>query len=141
MAERRTVDMRQDELVSESISDLVGDMLEHATSLVRKEMDLLRTEIQEEVSKAGAALGMLAGAALLALVALNVLAAALVAWLTEAGLEAGWSALIVGGVLALIAIGLAMKGKNDLKLSSLAPARTARNVERDVEAVKETSRG
>jgi uncharacterized membrane protein YqjE len=142
MAEPRTKDARRPQAGSESTPDLVGDALGHATGLVRKEIDLLRAELQEEVEKAAAAVGMLAGALLLALVALNVLAAAVVAWLTEAGLEAGWAALIVGGVLALVAIGLAMKGRNDLSLSSLAPTRTARNVERDMDAVKEaTSHG
>ena len=142
MVERPTEDGRQVAASSESTPDLVGDVLAHATGLVRKEMDLFRAELQEEADKAAAAVGMLAGALLLAIVALNVLAAAVVAWLTEAGLDAGWSALIVGGVLALIAIGLAVKGQSDLKLSSLAPTRTARNVDREVDAVKEaTSHG
>jgi uncharacterized membrane protein YqjE len=136
MADARTDDRRV-ETRTETTPELVGDVLTHATGLVRKEMDLLRAELQEEVNKAAAAVGMLAGALLLALVALNVLAAALVAWLTESGLDAGWSALIVGGALALIAIGLAMKGRNGLNLSSIAPTRTARNVERDVKTVKE----
>jgi uncharacterized membrane protein YqjE len=138
MVDARTDDKRV-ETHTESTPGLVGDVLTHATGLVRKEMDLLRAELQEEVNKAAGAVGMLAGALLLALVALNVLAAALVAWLTESRLDAGWSALIVGGALALIAIGLAMKGRNDLKLSSLAPTRTARNVERDVKSVKEAA--
>jgi uncharacterized membrane protein YqjE len=133
------IDDRGVEARMETTPGLVGDVMAHATGLVRKEMDLLRAELQEEVNKAAAAVGMLAAALLLALVALNVLAAALVAWLTESGLDAGWSALIVGGALALIAIGLAMKGKNDLKLSSLAPTRTAKNVERDVKSVKEAT--
>ena len=122
-----------------STSGLMGDALDHATGLVRKEIDLFRAELQEQTSKAATAVGMLAGAVVLALAALNVLAAALVAWITEAGLDAGWAALIVGGVLALIAIGLAMKGKNDLKLSSLAPTRTVKNVQRDADTVKEAT--
>lgn len=39
--------------------------------------------------------GVIAGAAIIALAALNVLAAALVAALIEAGIDTGWAALII----------------------------------------------
>ena len=52
----------------------------------------------------------------MALAALHVLAAALVAALTELGIPAGWSALIVGVGLALIAWAMVQKGVNELKL-------------------------
>jgi len=44
---------------------------------------------------------------------------------------------VVGVVLALLAVALAIKGRNDLRLASLAPTRAARNVRRDAVAVKE----
>ncbi len=122
---------------NKSAGNLLSDAMSNVSALVRNEVDLARAEINENISKAGVAVGMIAGAAIIALVALNVLAAALVAALTEAGLEAGWAALIVGAVLAAIAFGLMSKGLGDLKLSSLAPARTVKNVKRDAEAVKE----
>jgi Na+-driven multidrug efflux pump len=78
--------------------------------------------------------GLLAGALVIALTALNVLAAALVAGLTEWGLGAGWASLLVGVVLGAIALAMALKGRNDLKLSSIAPSRTAKNVQRDAQA-------
>ena len=117
---------------------LVNEVLTHVSNLVRKEVDLARTEVSENVTRAGVAIGLLVGALVVALVALNVLAAALVAALTAAGIPAGWSAIIVGGVLAIIAFIMVSKGVNDLKLSSLAPTRTAKNVQRDAETVKET---
>ena len=120
-----------------SAGTLLTDALNHVSSLVRNEVDLARAEISENVNRAGVALGLLVGAVVLALVALNVLAAALVSALTELGIAAGWSALIVGVLLAVIAFAMSAKGLNDLKLSSLAPSRTARNVRRDAEAVKE----
>ena len=39
--------------------------------------------------------------------------------------------------IAVIAFVMAGKGVNDLKLSSLAPSRTAQNVKRDANAVKD----
>lgn len=122
---------------NKSTGDLLSDAMANVSNLVRNEVNLARAEINENLSKAGTAVGLIAGAAIIALVALNVLAAALVAALTEAGLDAGWSALIVGGLLGIIAYALIAKGLNDLKLSSLAPSRTAKNVQRDAAAVKE----
>ncbi|RVT84201.1 phage holin family protein [Rhodobacteraceae bacterium CCMM004] len=127
-----------DETDNRSTPSLIADVMTHLSTLVRKEVDLARTEVNENLSRAGVAVGMIAGAAIIVLVALNVLAAALVAALTELGLDAGWASLIVGVALAAIAFGMMMKGLNDLKLQSLAPTRTVKNVQRDAEAVKET---
>lgn len=123
---------------NKSAGGLMSDALANVSGLVRSEVDLARAEISENLTKAGVAVGLIAGAAIIALTALNVLAAALVAALTEAGIDAGWSALIVGAVLAIVAFVLMGKGVNDLKLSSLAPTRTIKNVQRDAAAVKET---
>ena len=111
--------------------------LTHVSSLVRSEVDLARAEVNENLKTAGVAIGLIVGAVVVALTALNVLSAALVAALTEAGIPGGWSALLVGVIFAVIAYVMANKGTNDLKLSSLAPTRTAKNVKRDAQAVKE----
>ncbi|MGJ8545960.1 MAG: phage holin family protein [Sulfitobacter sp.] len=116
---------------------LLSDALAHVSSLVRSEVDLARAEVNDNLKSAGVAIGMIVGAVVVALTALNVLTAALVAALTEAGVPAGWSALIVGLLFAIIAYVMAQKGTHDLKLSSLAPTRAAKNVKRDAQAVKE----
>ncbi|WP_299673309.1 phage holin family protein [uncultured Roseobacter sp.] len=126
-----------DNTTNKSAGHLLSDVMSNVGGLVRNEVDLARAEISENVTKAGVALGLIAGAAIIALVALNVLAAALVAALTDIGLEAGWSSLIVGTALGIIAFALISKGVNDLKLSSLAPTRTVKNVQRDAAAVKD----
>ena len=126
-----------DNNTNKSAGGLLSDAMSNVSGLVRNEVDLARAEISENVTRAGVAVGLIAGAAIIALVALNVLAAALVAALTEAGLDAGWAALIVGVLLGLLALGLINKGLTDLKLSSLAPTRTVKNVQRDAAAVKD----
>ncbi|KAF0675468.1 phage holin family protein [Profundibacterium mesophilum] len=120
--------------------NLVSDALTHVSALVRKEVDLARAEIGENVNRAGMAVGLLVAGAIIALVALNVLAAALVAALGEI-MDAGWAALLVGVIFAIIAAVMISKGTKDLKLSSLAPTRTVKNVQRDAEAVKESTNG
>jgi hypothetical protein len=119
--------------------NLLGDALNHVIALLRGEMNLFRAEMDQNVRQAGTALGLIVAGVVLLLVALNVLASALVAAITELGLEPGWSALIVGVVFAAIAAILARKGMNDLKLASLAPRRTAKNLERDSETVKKAA--
>lgn len=122
---------------NKSAGNLLNDALTHVSSLVRSEVDLARAEVNENLKTAGVAIGLIVGAVVVALTALNVLSAALVAALTEAGIPGGWSALLVGVIFAVIAYVMANKGTNDLKLSSLAPTRTAKNVKRDAQAVKE----
>lgn len=120
-----------------SASEILNDALARISGLVRGEFDLARAEVNENLHKAGVAIGMIVGALVIALTALNVLAAALVAALTEVGIDGGWAALIVGAVFAIVAFLMLQKGKNDLKLSSLAPSRTAQNVKRDAQTVKD----
>lgn len=126
-----------DNNTNKSAGGLLSDALSNVSGLVRSEVDLARAEISENASRAGIAVGLIAGAAIIALVSLNVLVAALIAGLTEAGIDAGWAALIVGALLGILAYVLINKGVNDLKLSSLAPTRTVKNVQRDAAAVKE----
>lgn len=125
-----------DTKTNQSTTSLVGNALESLTGLVRSEIDLARAEADQNMRRAGMALGFLAAALVLFLAALNVLAAAVAAGLAELGIDAGWAALIVGVAIALIGWALMQKGLNDLKLSSLAPSRTAENVKRDAQAVK-----
>ena len=116
---------------------LMGDLIESVSQLVRKEIQLFRAEMGEKATKATVAAGSILVAAVLAITALNVFAAAVVAALTKAGISATWSAVIVGGVLAIIAFLMASRGINNLKAGSLAPERTVRAATRDASMVKE----
>ncbi len=119
-----------------SAAALLGDLVSQVTELFRKEIMLLRAELSEKTSQAFTACGLIVAAVVLALTALNVLAAALVVALENLGIPGGWSAVIVGVVLAIIAWILASKGISDLKASNLAPERAARQATRDAELVK-----
>jgi hypothetical protein len=121
-----------------SSGGILGDTLATVSSLIRNEITLARAEISQNVNHAAIAIGLIAGALVVALVALNVLAAALVVGLTGLGLDAGWASLVVGGGLAVIAFAMVAKGTSDLKLSNMAPTRTAENLKRDAQTLKET---
>ncbi len=120
-----------------SLKDLLADLTESITTLFRKEIQLVRAETSEKVTQVAVAIGAIAGGAVLALAALIVLLQALVIAITEAGVPAGWAALIVGVVVAIIAYVLIHKGTSDLKGSSLAPSRTMDSLRRDTQVVKE----
>ena len=119
-----------------STTSLLGTIVDQLSALIRAELHLARSEVDQNLRRAGVALGMIVAAVVLLMTALNVLAAALSAGLAELGLDPGWAALIVGVIFAGIAWALLSKGLNDLKMSSLAPSRTAENVKRDARAVK-----
>lgn len=123
-----------------STGALLTDLANTIPDLMRKEVQLLRAEIGEKTSQAGAAIGMIVGGVVLLLVGLNVLAAALVVAIAELGVPEGWAALGVGVVFALVAWMMISGGTSNLKGSSLAPERTGRQLRKDAEAVKETTR-
>jgi drug/metabolite transporter (DMT)-like permease len=120
-----------------SLKELLADLTNSVTTLFRKEIELARAETSEKLSQAGVAAGAIAAGGVLALAALIVLLQALVIALAELGLAPALSALIVGGVVAIIAFALIYKGMNDLKASSLAPTRTVEALRRDAHMVKE----
>lgn len=125
------------EKTNASAGTLLSDALNNVSSLIRNEVDLAKAELSENLNRAGVAIGLIAGALVIAIVALTVLAAALVTALTSVGMHPGWAALIVGGTLAIVAFMLSAKGLKDLQPSRLAPTRTAKNLQRDATLVKE----
>lgn len=123
-----------------STADLISSAFQHVNGLVRGEISLAKAEIQESMKHMMAGIGMMAAAAIMVVTALNVFAAAIAAGLTEAGLHPGWAAFLTG-IFFLVAAGiLAMIGKKALDPENLMPTRTARNVRRDAETVKEATR-
>ncbi|GEP02627.1 phage holin family protein [Methylobacterium oxalidis] len=124
-----------------SIQSLVGDALRETNELARKEIALFRAEMASNVRSLFIGVACLMGAAVFAVVALLVLIDAFVKWLaTIVGSE--WlSALIVGGVLLVIAVGLALWGRSAMSLSTLAPTRTTRQVRQDARALSERVSG
>ena len=126
-----------------STTALLADAMAHVSGLVRKEMDLVRAELSENAKKAAVAVGLVVGALVVIITALNVLSAALVAAIAELLGEdsGGWAALIVGVIYFVVALIMVKKGTNDLKATSLAPTRSARSVQKDAHAVKETVNG
>lgn len=121
---------------SRSIGELLRDLANDSTRLVRDELTLAKTEAQEKVSQVGAAVAMMAIGAVLAIPALVLILQAVVTLLSNFMWD--WVAmLLVGVVIAVAGYLLVRKGQNDLSAGKLAPERTAANLRRDVRLVQE----
>jgi uncharacterized membrane protein YqjE len=128
--ERATEPLQPDK----SLGALFGEFTSELGELFRKEIELAKVEGREEVKKAGAGLGMLAGAALAGLLALSMLSMAL-AWLLDKGLDRGLSFAIVGVVWAIAAAVLASKGKQQAAAAKPLPE-TVQSLKEDAQWVK-----
>src|SRR3954454_108952 len=92
------------------IGDLLRQLSEQTTTLVRQELELAKAEVSEKGKKAGQGAGMFGGAGVSALLGLGALTAALIAAL-DTGM-ATWLAASIVGVLWLAVAGvLALQGK------------------------------
>lgn len=123
-----------------SLPEILTDVLTQLTTLLRKEGQLARAEISENLTKVAAGLGFVAGGAVLLIPALVVLLQAAVAALTEHGLASYWSALIVGGVVLVLGLVIAYLGANRLKIETIMPTKTIHQLQRDASVAKEQVR-
>jgi putative superfamily III holin-X len=117
------------------VGELVKQLAEETSTLVRQELELARAEMTQKGKKAGLGLGELGGAGIVALYALGALTACLIAALALA-MPVWLAALIVAVVYGIIAGVLALIGRRQLKSTSLTPERTQQTVKEDVEWAK-----
>jgi uncharacterized membrane protein YqjE len=122
-----------EELRQHSTGDLVRELSEQTTNLVRQEMELAKAELSQKGKVVGAGAGMLGGAALVGLLALGVLTA-LVLSLLDKAMDFSLAALIVTLVYAAAAAVLAMAGRDRIKQGMPpAPEETVETVKEDVQ--------
>lgn len=120
-----------------SLGELFGDLVGQMSTLVRKEIELARTEMTDRASAAGRDAAMVGLGGAMAYAGLLVLLAAIVLGLIEAGLDPWIAALLVGVVVAAIGGALIAKGRSGLANTDLTPKRTIESLQEDAELVKE----
>ena len=120
-----------------STGSLLSDVLGSIGNLLRQEVDLARAEVDQNLKRAGGALGLLVAAIIFAFIVLSVLSTAVISALVLAGISQLWATVLVGLVVLLIAVILVIVGVKRLKLSSIAPTRTARSLRADAQMMKE----
>ena len=115
---------------------LLADAPDQFSRLMRSEIKVVRAEMAEKAGEAAVGIGALVVAAILLVPVLVLLLAALASWLMELGLRASLAHLVAAGAGLVLSVALFLLAKSRLSPERLKPRRTAREVERDADALK-----
>ncbi|MFL6198041.1 MAG: phage holin family protein [Thermoanaerobaculia bacterium] len=123
-----------------SLGQILRDLRDETSQLLRQEVDLAKTEISEKMSRLGSNMGSVAtGGAVLFAGALVLLAAltlgliALFSQFMDRDVAMWLAPLLVGGVLAAIGYGMVKKALQALKQEGIAPKRTTQSLKENKE--------
>lgn len=120
---------RQDE---RSLGELFSELSRETSLLIRKEVELAKTEMTAKARDAGGRAATVGVGGALTHAGLLVLLAAVVLALTRLGLESWLAALIVAVLTMAIGYALTRNGLTKLRRTSLAPTQT-------IESLKENT--
>lgn len=117
-----------------SLGELLGEVTQDLSTLMRQEVALAKAELKESTSRAAKGGGMLGGAGYAALMAIFFLSVALW-WALGDLVGLGWSAVIVALIWGVIAAILFVVGRNKIKEVQGAP-RTVESLGKIPDALK-----
>ena len=123
-----------------SIADVLRDVILQVTTLLRKEAELARVELSENISRAALGLGLMVGGSVLLIPALVILLEAAVAALEQNGMRPAAAAGIIGGVALVLGFILIAIGVSRLRVKSLMPNKTIQQLQRDAATAKQQMR-
>ena len=131
---------RNNDLREHGTGELLKELSDHTTSLVRKEIELAKAELGEKGKNAGQGAGMFGGAGLFGVFAFGALTTAIIAALDSA-MELWLAALIVAVVYGAIAAVLALQGRNKVQEAGPpVPEQATESVKEDVQWAKTQAR-
>src|ERR1700743_2176936 len=122
-----------------SVGELVGHVAQDLSLLMRKELELSKAEVKQEVTKTGKAAGML-GAAGFAGYMVLLFASIAVWWGLAHVMDQGWAALIVAGAWAVAGAVLFVMGRRRLSDVNPTPEQTVETVKELPDALKRPAR-
>ena len=125
---------RMPDVSQRSLGELMGQVTQDLSTLVRQEIALATSELREETGRVGRAAGMLSGAGVAGLMLLAFLSVALW-WGLANVMDGGWAALVVAAIWGVIAAGLMAAGRARLRQVRGLP-RTTETVKQIPEAMK-----
>lgn len=120
-----------------SFAELLGDLSEDVSMLMRQEVRLAKAELSRKLTRATADVVKLGAGALVALAGGLTLVAAVVLGLVALGLAAWVSALIVGVLLGFTGYVMLGNGLKAVKRVDPTPHRTVETLRDDLEWVRE----
>ncbi|HEX3623753.1 MAG TPA: phage holin family protein [Acidimicrobiales bacterium] len=118
-----------------SLGELVAAMTGEVSELMRKEVQLAKVEIKEEVGRAGKAGGMLGAGAVAGYFALLFVSLAL-AWLLDQAMPIALAFFLVGLLYAIAAAVLLTRGRDQMKRVDPVPRQTVETLKEDAEWAK-----
>ena len=122
------------------LADLLRDLTDQTSALVRKEIELAKVELTSKGKRAGAGAGMFGGAGALGFYALGAFTAGLIILLGTA-IEPWLAALVVALAYALVAGVLALAGKKQVERATPPlPEQATESVKEDVRWTKARAR-
>ena len=128
--------MSNAQFADRSLSTIAKDLSADLGRLVQTEVALAKTELQQNITRIGKGAGLLGGAGVAGLFAVEFLL--LAAMFGIAVVLPFWAAALIVAVALAIAAGvLAMTGKKDMAGASLVPKQTIESVKTDIQAVKD----
>ena len=124
------------QLQDKPTAELVKDISDQATRLVRSEIELAKAELAVKGKQAGIGAGMFGGAGLLAVFGFGALTAAAIAALATA-MDTWLAALIVAVVYFVVAGVVALLGKGRVQQATPPlPERAINSTKQDIETTK-----
>ena len=118
-----------------SLGQIVGDISNDLSTLMRQEIDLAKTEFRQEASKAGKGIGMLAGAAIAGLLVL-IFASWALTWLLDNWMPVELAALITALIWAVVTGVLASMGRKMLREAEPQLPQTQQTLKEDAAWVR-----
>ncbi|MDG5803897.1 phage holin family protein [Streptomyces ossamyceticus] len=131
----RPVETHEDATVGELLSTVTSDV----QTLFRQEVELARTEVKQEATKAGKAAGMYGGAGFAGYMVLLFLSVAALLGLANV-MDGGWAALIVTAVWAVAAAVLYQRGRSRMRTVSPKPEHTVETLKEDAQWARHPTR-
>jgi uncharacterized membrane protein YqjE len=119
-----------------SVGELVSRLSQQTSTLIRQELRLAQSELQEKGKRMGIGAGMFGGASLVALYGVGALVAAAIIGIGTL-LEPWIAAVVVGAVLLAVAGVLALIGRRQVERGTPPlPEQAIESAKRDVDEVK-----
>jgi hypothetical protein len=127
--------MTGQDITNTSVGEMIGQVTQDLSLLMRQELDLAKAEAKQEITKAGKAAGPLGGAGFAGYMVL--LFGSIAAWWGLANvMDQGWAALIVTGVWAVVGAVLFAVGRGRMKQVNPKPELTVETVKELPETLK-----
>jgi hypothetical protein len=131
--------MTGQDISNTSVGEMIGQVAQDLSLLMRQELDLAKAEVKQEITKSGKAAGLLGGAGFAGYMVL--LFGSIAAWWGLANvMDQGWAALIVTGVWAVVGALLFAVGRGRMKQVNPKPELTVETVKELPDTLKGAAR-